>query len=44
MNEVVEFFKSYGPIITFIIGITGLGTSLFYFLKIENKKIRICHF
>ncbi|MEK4599166.1 hypothetical protein [Bacillus sp. FSL R9-9497] len=38
MNEVVEFFKSYGPIITFIIGITGLGTSLFYFLKNRKQK------
>ncbi|MGH1288368.1 hypothetical protein [Bacillus toyonensis] len=38
MNEAVDFFKSYGPIITFMIGITGLGTSLFYFLKNRKQK------
>ncbi|HFJ9506652.1 MULTISPECIES: hypothetical protein [Bacillus cereus group] len=38
MNEVVEFFRNYGPIIMFIIGITGLGTSLFYFLKNRKRK------
>lgn len=38
MTGVLDFFKTYGPIITFLMSITGIGLGLFYFLKNRKQK------
>ncbi|HFR4151536.1 TPA: hypothetical protein ACHVJ6_005540 [Bacillus cereus] len=38
MSVVVAFFKEYGPIMTFLVSVTGVGAGLIYYLK--NKKIK----